>query len=338
MEEGVLLTAALSAGFLSAALLGSGVFVELERVRSSIDIQTVTPSWKDEGTGIRRSRFLREAHAVAAYYVRNGIGAFKGLANRMMRMKSIRGLFQDMEKLAQRSGWDASAESLASVFFFLAFVGSAAVLVLFGSGVTCVLTPLCMLVGTAFGVSQRKAKEHEALRDQVPEALRCMEASLHAGESLPQAFSEVASELPSPTKELFARVSQDLELGYSMNEALTRFHKRAELPELAFVAMALDVQYACGGSATPILRSAERSVSQGVNLKRSLRVQTAQARLSAQIVCVMPFALLFVLSAVSPGFLDPFFNSTEGVVLFAAALGMQALGVVLVKRGLDVGL
>ena len=52
----------------------------------------------------------------------------------------------------------------------------------------------------------------------------------------------------------------------------------------------------------------------------------------------MPFALLFVLSAVSPGFLDPFFSSTEGVALLAAALGMQALGVALVKRGLDVGL
>ncbi len=43
--------------------------------------------------------------------------------------------------------------------------------------------------------------------------------------------------------------------------------------------MALDVQYACGGSAAPVLRSAEESISR-FDLRRSLRVQTAQAKLA----------------------------------------------------------
>ena len=156
---------------------------------------------------------------------------------------------------------------------------------------------------------------------------------MHAGLSLPQTFSEVAQQIDQPARGLFARVSRDLDLGYSMNEALEHFKQVAELPELSFVAMALDVQYACGGSAAPVLRSAEESISRDLDLRRSLRVQTAQAKLSAQIVSVMPFALVFVISAVDPAFLHPFFSSAQGVVLAIAMLGG---GVLLVRRMLAV--
>lgn len=131
-------------------------------------------------------------------------------------------------------------------------------------------------------------------------------------------------------------MSRDLDLGYSMNEALEHFKQVAELPELSFVAMALDVQYACGGSAAPVLRSAEESISRDLDLRRSLRVQTAQAKLSAQIVSVMPFALVFVISAVDPAFLHPFFSSAQGVVLLLLAIAMLGGGVLLVRRMLAV--
>ena len=159
---------------------------------------------------------------------------------------------------------------------------------------------------------------------------------MHAGLSLPQTFSEVAQQIDQPARSLFARVSRDLDLGYSMNEALEHFKQVAELPELSFVAMALDVQYACGGSAAPVLRSAEESISRDLDLRRSLRVQTAQAKLSAQIVSVMPFALVFVISAVDPAFLHPFFSSAQGAVLLLMAIAMLGGGVLLVRRMLAV--
>ena len=86
-----------------------------------------------------------------------------------------------------------------------------------------------------------------------------------------------------------------------------------------------------------ILEAARQSVSDELELKRTLRTQTAQAKLSAQIVTVMPFALLAVFSLLSPGFLTPFFESPMGIALLAAALGMQAIGVSIVRKLLKVG-
>ena len=73
-----------------------------------------------------------------------------------------------------------------------------------------------------------------------------------------------------------------------------------------------------------------------IELARSLRVQTAQAKLSARIVTAMPFVLAALFSLMSPGFLGPFVESVPGMALLAMALAMQAAGVLMVQRMLDV--
>lgn len=107
-------------------------------------------------------------------------------------------------------------------------------------------------------------------------------------------------------------------------------------PELVFLATALEIQHKTGGSMQRILEAARQSVVDELDLKRTLRTQTAQAKLSAQIVTAMPFALIGVFSLVSPGFLDPFFESAAGLILLAVAIGMQIAGISLVRRLLKV--
>lgn len=108
------------------------------------------------------------------------------------------------------------------------------------------------------------------------------------------------------------------------------------VPELSFVAVALDVQHRTGGSIAPVLESATESVEGELKLMRALRVQTAQAKLSASIVTVMPFVLVALFSLMSPDFLSPFFSSFLGLALLALALIMQLTGVLIVRRMLKV--
>lgn len=65
-------------------------------------------------------------------------------------------------------------------------------------------------------------------------------------------------------------------------------------------------------------------------------MQTAQARFSAQMVGVLPIFLMAVLSAASPGFLDPFFSDSRGTAMLAVAVCMQAAGVLMIRRMLSV--
>lgn len=334
MEGGVLLGAACVLGFAGAAPAGAAVFKEVQRAYTAARMQTDAGAAKGAAAGDVRA----VGRGMLAYVLRNGVGATAGVARWLVTLPQVAPVLNNAARLAQRKGFTASPESVASAgCVALVLVGLVCVLgtrsVLAG-----LLVPTCLALVTGVYCAHESEREKELLRDQVPDALRCMEACLHAGLSLPQAFAEVAAEVPSPAKESFAQVSHDLEMGYSMDEALVRFHRLSGLPELGFVAMALDVQYACGGSATPILRSAEESISRGLELRRSLRVQTAQGRLSAQVVTIMPFCLLAILSVISPGFLDPFFADVQGFTVFALAIAMQVLGVLMVRAMLKVEL
>ena len=127
-----------------------------------------------------------------------------------------------------------------------------------------------------------------------------------------------------------------LETGGSAEEALEILRRGVHASELAFIAVALDVQHLAGGSMKQVLDAARDSMKGELALRRSLRVQTAQAKLSARIVVVMPFILVSVFSLASPDFLTPFFSSVFGYALFALAVFMQVAGVVLVHRALSV--
>ena len=85
-----------------------------------------------------------------------------------------------------------------------------------------------------------------------------------------------------------------------------------------------------------VLEITRQSVADEIELKRTLKTQTAQAKLSAQIVTIMPFALIGVFSLVSPGFLDPFFESSLGIILLICALAMQVIGISIVRKLLKV--
>jgi tight adherence protein B len=128
-----------------------------------------------------------------------------------------------------------------------------------------------------------------------------------------------------------------LETGGNAQEALAVFRRYEAVPELSFVAVALDVQHKAGGSLGPVLEAARESVEGEIDLARSLKVQTAQAKLSARIVTVMPFILIALFSFMSPGFLNPFFESVAGLALLSLALLMQAAGVIAVNRLLNKG-
>lgn len=174
------------------------------------------------------------------------------------------------------------------------------------------------------------------MREAVPDALRAMTACFRSGQSLLQTMQQVGKGAPGALGDLFLRVAHTLETGGTSREALAVFEDERSIGELVFVAVALDVHHQTGGSMQRVLDAARESIEGELELERSLRVQTAQAKLSARIVSVMPLILIVMFSLVSEDFLAPFFSSFTGMCLLVAAVAMQIAGVLIVRRMLKV--
>lgn len=198
---------------------------------------------------------------------------------------------------------------------------------------TCVL--LCLILINAWANKQQDLY-HERLREELPGALQAMNSCFCIGYSLPQIFDQVALDLEGPLKSVFQRSASIINAGGTVEEALEALKEQTDEPELFFLATALEIQHRTGSSLSQMLEVVRRSIDDQLELKRLLRTQTAQAKLSAQIVTIMPFLIIGVFSLVSEGFLEPFFASTAGIILLAIAIAMQAVGIMLVRNLLHV--
>ena len=255
----------------------------------------------------------------AARWLLAGSAAVAGAASRAAQVLAARGA--DVGPEAALS--TVLAASLGAGALCAAAAGS-----LFWGAVAAAGT----VAASAVAASALSTKDREALRDRTPQVLQSLGRCLAAGLTLQQTFQQVSEEAEGQVGRVFATAAHRLETGSDASEALAYLRRSCDVEELRFLAVALDVQHRTGGSMRQVLDSARQTVLANLDLARQLRVQTAQARLSARVVTLLPFGLLGVLQLLSPGFLDPLFSGVAGGVLLAVAIVLQAAGILMVRR------
>lgn len=266
----------------------------------------------------------------------HGVRLFMPLSQALLRKVMVRRYACWTQLALEEKGLASTIEGIVSLLMVAALVVIGAGWLIAGSPVFGIALAGAAVVGFCSAVKTQSERRAAALRDEIPDALRSLGVCFRAGLSLMQTLRQTAQEMKGPLGALFQSAALLLNAGGTASEALAVFRQRSDVPELAFVAVALDVQHRSGGSVAHVLDAARESVEGEIELATSLRVQTAQAKLSARIVTLMPFVLVALFSFMSPGFLDPFFGSLPGMLLLSAALLMQVAGVLLVRRMLDV--
>lgn len=257
------------------------------------------------------------------------------LACALLEFSVAKGFFSRLAACAHSRGFACDEQSVGT----LCLAASAVIFVLgaliggWPAGAAVVLVAL--VVASAAASHDREVRE-DAMREALPDALRAMGTCFHAGLSIQQTFDQMRSETQGSLSDMFARASDEIRLGEPVGEVLEKFRDTERMPELAFVSVALSVQHKTGGSLQQVLDSACESLESEIDLQRSLRVQTAQARLSARVVTGVTIALVAVLSLLSKDFLAPFFSSIAGMAMLCVALVMQVSGIVCVRRMLQV--
>lgn len=291
-------------------------------------------------SGARRLRLASATSGfdggAAAWLVRNGVRPLIGPSRWLLGISQVEELVSEIVEVLRSRDLAATAESAASLL-----LGGLTLLFLVvwacSSSLACAFAfACCAVIGLASFARTRRERRAASLREGIPDVIRSMGVCFGAGMTLLQTVEQVASEAEEPLGGLFREAAYTLEAGGSTAEALNCLKGERDAEELAFIAVALDVQHRSGGGVLPILESAREAAQDAIDLQRSLRVQTAQAKLSARIVTAMPFVLIALFSFVSEGFLDPFFESAAGLALLLIALFMQAAGVVLVRQMLKV--
>ena len=287
----------------------------------------------------RDSRRKASIKTIAFVYLEGGVMALSKPADAVLRIGVARKSYETIRKSLAFKGCNATVESLCQASLPILAICLGIVWIATGSLVAGIVSVPAIVLISVISASKDQEKHDQAVLAQLPDTMRAIGIYYGSGLTLVQAFDQVSGETPDPLGRSLKLVASDAKAGKSIDEALAALMERESLGEIAFLAVCLDIQQQTGGQLKPLLDKAARSVVRSRHLKDELRVKTAQSRLSARVVAVLPICIFLLMAIANPSYIVGFFSSGVGLAMFAAACSMELVGIVMVRKilNLDVG-
>ncbi len=180
-------------------------------------------------------------------------------------------------------------------------------------------------------VKFKVARRRKAFEAQLPEALSLIASSLQAGHTALRAVQTMVEESEPPLSEEFERVVAETALGDPLVDALERMAKRLDVEDLAWVVQAIRIQQTVGGKLADLLYTLADFMRGREEIRREVKVLTAEGRLSAWVLGALPVGLFFAVKTMSPGYLDPMLRAPGLFVLLGAAVSV-GVGIGMIMR------
>ncbi|MCO6419227.1 type II secretion system F family protein [Siccirubricoccus sp. KC 17139] len=175
------------------------------------------------------------------------------------------------------------------------------------------------------------ARYCDAVFQQIPDALGQVVRGIRAGLPLTEALRGLSREMPSPSREEFARVVGDMAIGRPVEVALIRLHERTGLTEYAFLAVTLGLQSQTGGNLAETLENLADMVRKRVTMAKRAKALAAEAKMQAGILMVLPFVAALAMSLIQPFYIAAFTENPTGQQMAMIGLMLMLLGVLTIR-------
>jgi tight adherence protein B len=180
-------------------------------------------------------------------------------------------------------------------------------------------------------VRRRIAKRKRDFEEALPDALSLIASSLSAGHTFLRSIQMMCEESEPPLSEEFARVVNETRLGDPVVDALARMARRLEIRDLDWVVQAIRIQQSVGGRLADLLHTLADFIRARDEVRREVKVLTAEGRLSAWILAALAPFMLLAVQVVNPEYMKPMYQGWGLLVLLLTA-GMVVAGGALIFR------
>jgi tight adherence protein B len=247
-----------------------------------------------------------------------------------------RGILESVEAKLERANLPLRPPE--ALFFF----GAGAIMVtLLGAALTRSLVG-AVVVGLIAAVlppaivnflGKRRRKAFEAL---LPDTLQLLSSTLRAGYSLMQGVEAVSTEVGEPMGRELRRVVTEARLGRPLEESMSAVAERMESVDFGWAVMAIGIQREVGGNLSELLLTVASTMTERERLRRDVSALTAEGRVSAMVLGLLPIGIGVFIMGANPGYLDPLFGTTMGQIMVGGALVLAAVGGMWMKKIIEI--
>jgi tight adherence protein B len=178
----------------------------------------------------------------------------------------------------------------------------------------------------------RQVRRTRQMAEQLPDALMLMVSALKSGLGMQQALHWVATQGAQPLADEIGRLSSDMSLGLSLDEALVRLQTRLGSTDGEMLAAALLVQRQTGGNLSEVLLNLHQTVRDRQAVSGQIRALTAQGKMTGVILTLLPFGVGGALYLINRPYLMVLVNDPRGQAALGGCMAMMVLAAVSIRR------
>lgn len=318
MSNGMMIFVAMI--FVTVFLLVQGlvvpVFGESVKARKRLlkklnQIQTATEG--DAYSSILREKYLRRLSPWERY---------------LERLPAMEGLAASIEQAGQKYlayRVTLLSVALAVVAAFIAWTTTRTMIVPVVAAVIGAYLPFMV-------ISQQRAKRMAKIEEQIPDAIDTMTRALRAGHPFNATLRMVAEDLDEPIAGEFELTFGDINYGNDLRRAMLGLLSRVPSVTMMALVTSVLVQKETGGNLAEILNQISGVVRGRFKLHRKVKTLTAEGRMSAWILALVPLVLFAVISVTTPDYLPVLIEDPRGHNMIIYGMISGILGILWIRR------
>jgi len=167
---------------------------------------------------------------------------------------------------------------------------------------------------------------------QFGDAIDVIVRGVRSGLPLSECLQIIAKESPAPLGPEFQALTDNLQMGTTLERALQQFYKRVPLPEVNFFVIVLSIQSKAGGNLSEALSNLSTVIRSRRMMREKIKALSSEAKASAMIIGCLPFAVTFMVYLTTPAYIMELFIKPTGHMILAMAGCLMATGITVIRK------
>lgn len=284
-----------------------------------------------------RKRIIARLHTVAAGNPQDEFASMlrdkylKGLSPLERSLETLPGM-PELGRMIEQAGRTTPAYAVVFLSVSLAAVGAV------GGWTTTRLWYVSLLVGAACAaipfvlIMKARAARVAQFEEQLPEALDVIKRALKAGHPFTQTLKLISEDMEDPIRREFEYVFTEINYGSDLRRAMLGLLERMPTVSVMAFVTAVLVQKETGGNLAETLERITAVIRGRFKLYRRVRTLSAEGRLSAWILALVPLVLFVIIWFTTPDYLPTLLHHPMGPSLITAAVVLGAVGILWIRR------
>lgn len=195
-----------------------------------------------------------------------------------------------------------------------------------------ILLAIAAWVAPGMYLRNKRESRRKLFETQLPDVLNLLVSSLQAGYGLQQALNIIVKEMPEPAAGEFSRVLKEVQLGYSLDDALDHLVERVHSDDLALIVTAIHIQNEVGGSLAEVIQNISKTILERIRINGEIQTLTAEQRMSGTILTALPFLLGTVFMLINPDYMMGMFQPGWPLLIPIIATIMTIIGYLMMRQ------